>query len=52
VRFRNILVHGYLVIDPVKVQAALANDSDLFLAFAQAIEDLIEREEKTNGEGE
>ena len=48
VRFRNILVHGYLVIDPVKVQAVLANDLDVFLAFAQAIHDLLEREQKTD----
>jgi uncharacterized protein YutE (UPF0331/DUF86 family) len=50
VRFRNVLVHGYLVIDPVKVQAALANDTDLFLTFAQAIYELLERERKADGE--
>jgi len=49
VRFRNILVHGYLVIDPLKVQAALANDSDLFFSFATAIEELIERDQRENG---
>lgn len=52
VRFRNILVHGYLVVDPVKVQSVLANDLDLFLDFAQAIQDLLERDEKANGEEE
>lgn len=52
VRFRNILVHGYLVIDPVKVQGILANDLSLFLDFAQSIQDLIERDEKANGKEE
>ena len=52
VRFRNILVHGYLVIDPVKVQAVLANDLDVFLSFAQSIYDLLEREQKAKDEGE
>jgi uncharacterized protein YutE (UPF0331/DUF86 family) len=52
VRFRNILVHGYLVVDPVKVQGVLTNDLGLFLEFAQAIEDLVERDEQANGKEE
>ena len=52
VRFRNILVHGYLVIDPVKVQAVLANDLDVFLSFAHSIYELLEREQKAKDEGE
>ncbi len=50
VRFRNILVHGYLVVDPVKVQMALAQDTDLFLEFAQEIEELLARDQATDGE--
>ena len=45
VRFRNILVHGYLAIDPVKVQGILAQDLDVFLAFAGAVQALLERDE-------
>jgi len=52
VRFRNILVHGYLAIDPVKVQSVLANEMHTFLEFAIAIEELIERDQKANGEEE
>lgn len=50
VRFRNILVHGYLEVDPAKVHAVLTNGLSTFLEFAQAIEALLERDEKENGE--
>ncbi|HLB47643.1 MAG TPA: DUF86 domain-containing protein [Anaerolineales bacterium] len=50
VRFRNILVHGYLEVDPAKVHAVLTNGLSTFLEFAQAIEELLERDEKENGE--
>ncbi len=50
VRFRNVLVHAYLEVDPVKVHAVLTNGLDIFLEFAQAIENLLERDAKENGE--
>lgn len=50
VRFRNILVHGYLDIDPAKVHAVLSADLGVLLDFAQAIEELLDRDEKENGQ--
>jgi len=49
VRFRNILVHGYLEVNPEKVHSALVNDVDVFLDFAQAIYDLLDREQRSDG---
>jgi uncharacterized protein YutE (UPF0331/DUF86 family) len=36
--FRNVLVHGYLEVDPVRVHAALTGRLDDFVAFARHVE--------------
>lgn len=41
--FRNILVHGYLRVDPDRVAEVLATAPSLFSDFARAIRDWLEK---------
>jgi uncharacterized protein YutE (UPF0331/DUF86 family) len=41
--FRNVLVHGYLGVDPERVHALLNSGLDDFLAFAQHVESYLTR---------
>jgi uncharacterized protein YutE (UPF0331/DUF86 family) len=43
VRFRNILVHRYLIIDPVKVYAVWQNELDRFDEFARIVTGWVEQ---------
>jgi len=43
VRFRNILVHRYLIVDPVKVYEVWQNELDRFDEFAKAVTQWIEQ---------
>jgi len=42
--FRNILVHEYLTVDPLKVQAALGDGLEDLKAFIAHITDFLQRE--------
>jgi uncharacterized protein YutE (UPF0331/DUF86 family) len=48
--FRNILVHEYLTVDPLKVQAALGDGLEDLKAFIVHITDFLEQEGYTQGE--
>lgn len=43
---RNVLVHTYLEVDPELVYRTLAEDLDVFGAFAEAVLELLEEEEE------
>lgn len=41
--FRNVLVHGYLAVDPGRIHELLNSGLDDFLAFAQHVERYLSR---------